>query len=373
MTLARGADLGLRILHVLLSMEIGGVERGVQNIIEHSKPGEFIHGIVCVEKKGLLGARLSASVPVWVCSAGKRTSKLRVIVRLARRIHEFKPDVVHVRNSRAWLYTGLAWHLTGCPGRLVFSAHGLDGAEPFSLSRVALMRWLAKRTSYLLSVSRETANAFSCATGIPSERFAIIHSGVDVDRFRPLQRCGDASSSARTYEIICVGRLSDLKGHDILLKAFARLKGARQIRLHIVGDGPHKAELLKLAQTLGISEVVHFADEVEDVASSLQEADVFALASMSEGRPTSIMEAMAAGLPVVATRVGAVESLVNHGATGFLVEPGDVDGFAQALKKMIQDAPLRRKLGATAREVAVSQFNVEGMAKEYARIYRMQL
>lgn len=361
----------LRIMHVLLSMGVGGVEQGVKNVVTGLDQLGFRQCIMCLENRGTLSEDVPPGVPVWACGESGGSSRPEALWQLSRRIREFAPDIIHARNCTAWLYSGCAWKMTGSRGRLVFSILGLDWEGPVAPVRTLAYRYLAKRTAALLAVSTSTADEFSSATAIPRRQFLVLRSRVDTEVFRP-RVSGDPQAGDENCTVGCVARLGKRKGHEDLLRALWQVqqRGSCRVCLIVAGDGPQRSALKQLAEELGISKSVRFLGEVRDVPSLLQRVDIFVLPSLSEGRPTSIMEAMAAGLPLVATRVGAVESLVAHGTTGFLIEPRDADSLALAISNLAKDPALRRALGAAGRRVAETQFGVESMVAAYEAVYQ---
>ena len=171
----------------------------------------------------------------------------------------------------------------------------------------------------------------------------------------------------------CVGRLDPIKAHDVLIDAFARARRRRGAR---PGAAPAGGRALPArtwsgwSGTAGVADRVRFLGMVRDVPEQLRELDLFVLASHREGRPTSIMEAMASGLPVVATRVGSVPELVADGRTGLLVEPGDAEGLARAIGTLADDGAMRRRFAEEARRFAVAELSVDRMVEQYAAFYR---
>ena len=208
-------------------------------------------------------------------------------------------------------------------------------------------------------------------TGIPLDRFDVLHSGVDTRRFQPPAVAAQAPAPRGPLVIGCVARMDGLKGHDALLQAFAALRERTSValELHLVGDGPCKRILMVQTRELGIAAAVRFFGECGDVPQILQRFDLFVLASRQEGRPTSIMEALAVGVPVVATRVGAVAELLGDGDSGVLVEPDDPQALADALLALLHDPARRQVMGAAGRRLATDQLSLAIMTKRYDAFY----
>ena len=188
-------------------------------------------------------------------------------------------------------------------------------------------------------------------------KFEVVHCGVAPDRYRNERRCADP---AAPLTIITVGRLAPVKGQRLLIEAVAALKQTgHAVELDIVGTGPERSRLEALTTHLEIEDIVRLegAASQQRVADMLAQADVMALASFAEGVPVVLMEAMASGLPVVATRVAGIPELVEDGATGRLVTPARVPELVDALRELIEDAELRRSMGAVGREVVLEHFD----------------
>lgn len=364
------AQGSLRVMHVVCSLGVGGVEVGVVNVAGGLNRRGVGQCVCTLGSAQTLAGHLPASIPVFDCGARPLLHGYAPIVRAARHMRSFRPHIVHANNCATWIDAAMAWLLAGSPGRLLWSIHGLDWIGRVSARRALCYRQVARFTHALAAVSAPTARSFSLESGIPVERFAVLHSGVDLDRFHP----GIPSDHAqdRTVVLTCVARLGQLKGHDVLIRAFqlALQRSPVRMELQLVGDGRFRASLEALARTCGVESRVHFAGEITDVAECLRRSDVFVLASLQEGRPMSIMEALASGLPVVATRVGAVADLVEHGVHGLLVSPNDVTGLADAMIELACDGDKRRRFGVSARQRAAASLSLDTMVNSYFDFYR---
>lgn len=202
------------------------------------------------------------------------------------------------------------------------------------------------------------------------ERLKVIHCGVEPDLYDSRE---PGSSGKR---ILFVGRLAAVKGVSVLLEAFARVAARHgEARLTLVGDGPDRRRLEAEAARLGIAAQVVFAGyrSQQEVAESLSAADVFVLPSFAEGVPVVLMEAMAARLPVVATRVGGVSELVEDGVSGVTVPPGDADSLAAALERMLDDPSGARAMGEAGRRRVVAEFASDKEAGRLARLFRGEI
>lgn len=203
-----------------------------------------------------------------------------------------------------------------------------------------------------------------CACGVDPGRVTVIKNGVDVDFFQPTDR-----PDAAEPMILSVARLVEVKDLPTLVRAFAlALSRGAAGRLRIVGDGPDEAALLRLASELGVRDRVEIAPGTLDLRPHYAEASVFALSSLREGLPNVILEAMASGLPTVATRAGGVPEVVEHESTGLLCPVGDVEGMATHLARLLSEAETRRRMGAAARSRAESDYSLETMVDRHERV-----
>ena len=192
-----------------------------------------------------------------------------------------------------------------------------------------------------------------------------IPNGVDTERFSPASR-----ADGEIVELLFVGRLSSQKGVNILLAALAQLPARWHLR--IVGDGPERASLVALAASLGIAERVTFHGwaQREELPALYRAADIFVFPSLDEGMPNVVLEALASGLPIVATRIAGNEQLVAHGDNGALVPAGDAGAFADALAPLLADSSARRRMGARSREIAVQSYSWARSAGKYASLFQ---
>jgi glycosyltransferase involved in cell wall biosynthesis len=199
---------------------------------------------------------------------------------------------------------------------------------------------------------------------------------VDTKQFYPVN-CEEqnmlkiALSADKNIVINFTGRIVERKGIDVLINAFAQAGNLLQSSstLIIIGTGFDEDKLRNLASKLGITNNVRFLGHSREVVKYYQASDIFVLPSYAEGMPNSLLEAMACGLPVIASRIGGVVDVVEDGKSGILVEPGDVSGLASAMVRLLKDAELRQRLGAEARKRIVEGFSIDRIAEEYIKLY----
>jgi glycosyltransferase involved in cell wall biosynthesis len=234
-------------------------------------------------------------------------------------------------------------------------------------------RLLAPLTDAFIAVAEPHARYLAANEGCPAAKLRVIPNGVDVDRFCPrppnaeLRKLLGLPDGAPTVGIVAA--LRPEKNHPLFLGAAARvLKAVPQARFLVVGDGPQREELQALARLLAVSDAVHFLGTRSDVPELLALIDVLALTSHMEANPVSILEAMAAGKPVVATRVGSVDRVVQEGRTGRLVSPGNEEELAMRLIELLRDPAAAADLGRAGRQFVVQHASIERMVARYEEL-----
>lgn len=350
----------IRVAHIALQLETGGLER---LLIEHARlvdRREFELRFIALGERGAIANEIEAlGWPVLTLGAppGLRPS---LVLRLARVLKAHGVHVVHTHNTKPLLYGGPAARLAGLP-RVIHTRHGQrHGATRVHDAMFALASRCAHR---MVCVSHESA-ARCRAEGVPPDLIQTIHNGVDLERF---SFRGPASAEQALY----VGRLSPEKDLETLVRAAALVSRRRpSFRLGIAGEGPCGERLKSLAGDLGIHEQVRFLGAVSDVSALLHTARVFVLSSVSEGLPVTVLEAMAMGLPVVATAVGGTPEAVDHGVNGLLIPSGDPARLAEAIQQVLDGPDIAARMGRAGRQRVESEFSARGMVDRYEALYR---
>jgi glycosyltransferase involved in cell wall biosynthesis len=287
------------------------------------------------------------------------------LLALLRREH---PHIVHVNSAKAGALGRLAAWLLRVPIRIytvhgwAFSAHG--GAAS------VLYRWaerlLRPVTTVTICVADSERRAGLAARTCDERTTVVIRNGIDPADF---QAGGDHSGRRR---LVTVGRLQAPKDAVTLVRALAALRGP-PFEAVFVGDGPDRLAVEEEVRRLGLESAVEFLGERDDVPELLGKADVFVLSSHSEGLPISILEAMAAGLPVVASNVGGVPEVVVDGHTGLLVPPGDPQSLAEAIERLLEDPALSRRLGEAGQLRVAEHFSLAAVQQAHLELYRRVL
>jgi glycosyltransferase involved in cell wall biosynthesis len=349
----------LCVAHVVLQLAVGGMEKLLVEFARHADRARYRLLFVCLGPRGTLADDLEACGWPVECLGEAPGLRPGLVPRLARVFRRHGAAVVHTHNNNPLIYGGPAARLAGVPV-VVQTRHG----QTVGVSRrhQGLFRLAAQLADRIVCVSQD-ARRLSLAEGIPSRKTRVVWNGIDTARFgyRGPQPGGPA---------VMVGRMVPLKGVDVLLHATAlAARACPDFRVEVAGDGEALPGLRELADRLGLSERVKFLGEVRDVPALLGRAGLFVLPSHSEGISLTLLEAMARGLPVTATRVGGNAEVVADGTTGLLVPPGDPARLADALLTLWRDPALARRLGEAGRARAEGHFDVRRMVAEYEAMY----
>lgn len=365
------SDGRLSVLYVIWSLQMGGAERVVADLARHLDRRLFRPLVCCLNFKGRLAEALEADgVPVFALDKRPKLD-LRVLVRLVRLMRRERVDVVHTH-----LWTSAFWgRLAGALARVpvvVITEHNLDTwrRAPHLLAD----RLLGRVTDDWVFVSREVEAFYRARLALPAGRGHVVHNGVDV---APFTRRPDAAAvrarmglpaAARVAGV--VGRLEARKGHRFFLDAMRRVvdRAPGTIGL-IVGEGREKEALLAQRDALGLGDAVRLVGYWPDLAEAFAALDVFVLPSLMEGHPLAILEAMAAGKPVVATDVGGNGEAVQPDVTGLLVPPADPAALADAILSLLAEPERSLALGEAGRRSLDRRFSLEAAVRANEHLY----
>jgi glycosyltransferase involved in cell wall biosynthesis len=308
------------------------------------------------------------------------------ILRLARLIRRVRPDILHTHTAKAGAVGRLAALLAGDarPPIVVHTFHGHVLRGYFDPLRTAgfrlLERWLATKTTALVAVSPQVRDDLVALGVAPRERFVVVRLGIELEQRVAAERDGRGESrrvlgiAPDRFAVGWIGRMTGVKRTDDVLRAFRRLRDRGvDACLCMIGDGPDRPAVERRAHELGLMRDTLFLGYQEEVAPFYAAFDAMILPSINEGTPVSAIEALAAGRPVVATRVGGVPDVVREGEDGFLVEPGDVDALAERLARLAADPELRERLGAAGRARVVPRYSVRRLVDDIDLLYRSLL
>lgn len=367
------------VVHVVYSFDTGGLENGVVNLINQLPPERFRHAVVALTGNGAFRSRIRHADVPYVCLNKGRGHSIKLYPRLYRLFRKWRPAIVHTRNLAALEVAVPAW-LAGVPVRI----HGEHGWDHDDVAGVTRKKQLIRRiyspfvTQYV-ALSNELFDYLTGKVAIRAARATRICNGVDTEKFSPVAVQSGAVADfpfRRSEHLIVgsVGRMHEVKGHEILVQAFIRLLQlepalAERLRLVIVGDGPLKPRLERSLQAVGLADLAWLPGDRSDIDQILRTFDFFVLPSRAEGISNTILEAMATGLPVIATRVGGNSELVQNDVTGQLVPVDDPLAIAEVLRCWSQDALRSKRLGNAARRIAESELSLRSMVDAYCGLY----
>jgi sugar transferase (PEP-CTERM/EpsH1 system associated) len=366
------------ICHVIYRLAVGGLENGVVNLINNLPADRYRHAIICVTQSTDFRNRIRRK-DVEIRELKKRAGKdIGAYHRMWRILRELRPQIVHTRNLPA-LDMILPAYFAGAP-RFVHSEHGLDKIEIDGknakynrmrrVSRLAVDRYI--------TMSRDLNEWLQREVGVPAARVETIYNGVDTERFSP-QSAGPSVlpsgfAPANAIVIGTLGRLDPIKNQTLLARAFARVIARRpelraRLRLVIIGDGAERAAVEAILEETAVEDLAWLPGFRDDTPSIYRALDTFVLPSIREGISNTLLEAMATGRAVIATRVGGNPEILPDGAVGQLVESGDSHALAAALLRYIDDPALMRAHGEAGRAHVLRHFSLTSMVESYDRIY----
>jgi glycosyltransferase involved in cell wall biosynthesis len=333
---------------------------------------------VCLDELGVLGQQLRDDgfrVEVLERRAGV---DWRCVLRLARFLHRERIDLVQAHQYTPFFYAAAARLLSPRPA-ILLTEHGRHHPDYPRLKRKLANRLLLRRRDRVVAVGQAVRDALVANDGFPEKRVGVIYNGIDLDRFtdpaedhRSIRRemgIGDSD-----FAILQVARLDYLKDHATAIRSLARVLPHRpDARLVLVGEGPELGAIQALVRQHGLEAHVRLLGLRKDVPRLLTGADLFLLTSISEGIPLTVIEAMAAGLAVVSTRVGGVPEVVAEGRSGLLAPAGDDAALAEAICRLAADPALRKEMGRQGRERSQTLFSERVMHRHYGRLYEEML
>ena len=367
-----GPDTRRRVLYFITELNVGGAERSLARLLAGLDRDRYDPFVACLygSQSPVADDIRDLDIPVYDLGMPRKW-RLDAFFRLYCLLRQVRPAILHTFLFHANIPGRVVGRLAGVP--VVVSSErtmGMESRWRYWLNRIT--QGLADR---VVCVSPEVADFVQAWVGVPRYKIVVIPNGVDVASFGRLP--GDLALVRHEAEtaidlpmgqalVGTVARLDPVKRLDVLLRALALLEGVLAV---IVGYGPEEQRLRALAGQLGIADRVRFVGYQQDVRPWLALLDLFVLASDWEGMSNALLEAMAAGLPVVATATGGTPDVVVKGETGLLVPAGDASALARAIETLLADAALRERMGRAGQRRVAERFSVKRMVERTQALY----
>ena len=373
----RSNDARPLIVHMLHRFDIGGLENGVVNLLNRLPHERFRHAVVALTEVTDFRQRVTRRDVAFFSLHKPPGHGIRVFPALYRLFRGLRPAIVHTRNLAALEASFPAW-LARVPIR-IHGEHGRDVTDlDGSNARYRLVRRAYRPlVDHYVAVSADLERYLVDRIGVDASRVTRIVNGVDTERFHPrtgsVRIDGNPFSDPALCVVGTVGRLQAVKHQTLLAQAFVRVLGRSpalrsRLRLAVVGEGPLREGIEAILARANASDLAWLPGARNDVPDVLRAFDVFVLPSLAEGISNTILEAMATGLPVVATDVGGNRELIDHEKTGMLVASNDVDALAQAIEHYAEPATARAA-GREARRRVEDRLGLDTMVARYVGLY----
>lgn len=359
----------IKVLHVIESLEFGGAEKVVVQLANNMHDNYDI-SICMTKRRGSLSENINDDI-IQYCLNAAEGNDYKVIFQLARILKDNKFDVIHIHNWSVYIEAVIAAKISGTR-KIIHTVHGpymkyKDNirAKIKKHIRHTIERFLSIYVTQFVAVSEAIKKYMVNDMHLNPSKIKVIHNGVKgIDLSKK-----SMPSNSSTIRFVMVGRLATIKNHLLVLQAFKELVPSMDIELTIVGDGPEAMNLMSYVNENDLSQSICFLGFRNDVEDILVDKDVFLLTSHYEGISIALLESMSLSIPSIATRVGGMSEVVVDGTTGLLIDDNDKAGLILAIKKLVNNPDVIRKMGACAYDLFIKEFNEDTVIKEYALIY----
>lgn len=366
------------VAHLIYRLDFGGLETLVVECVNRMPADKYRHAIICLTDYNADFAKKITKPGVEIYAMHKPPGPgLKTHADIWKLVRKLRPAVLHTYNLSAIEYSAAA-ALAGVPVR-VHAEHGREATDPDGKNpkHNLLRRLMMPFVDVYVPVSGDLQRWLTAVIRVPDRKNLLVNNGVDTARFAPV--AGDAPVRPHPFAEGCfvigtVGRIQEVKNQHALIDAFIRLLDMLpyerpRLRLAIVGDGPLLPAIREKIAAAGIADLVWLPGARSDIAEIMRSFSVFALSSIAEGTPVTILEAMSCGLPVVATRVGGIPEVVVDGETGQIVPPSDPAALANALAEYARQPELGTRHGASGRARIEQTYSLAGMLSAYTQLY----
>lgn len=354
-----------KIVHIAWLSQVGGGELFLLDLLPTLDKNRFSQELYCIGPRGTLDEAINAlDLPVRRFSKKTKLAPL-TIGRMAAALRATRPDVVQT-HGEAGVFWGIpAARLARVPAlcALLYQSHRQPADKSWA------MRRLLPRADVVIAGSEDVRRYVTDELGVAPSRTKAILCGIDTSAFGELAESRKQPRRAHKRILLTVARLVEQKGHSVLLGAVGRLRLTHpEVELWVVGEGPLRSSLEQLARDLQIADQVRFLGTVHPTTGLLRQADVFVFPSLTEPQGLAVLEALAAGVPVVASRTGGIVEMVRDGVDGRLVPPGDAGALASALAELLDHPDAAAECAASGRERA-QRFDIRNVARHYENLY----
>jgi sugar transferase (PEP-CTERM/EpsH1 system associated) len=361
----------INVLHLIQGLESGGLETVTVSLLERLDRTLYQPSICCFDNLGSLMERIKGKIKVHFLQR-RQGIDYTYPIKLARLLKKEQIEILHLHNSTAFFYGVLAGKIAGVPV-IIYTEHARD---IFPSMRVRIAdKALSLFTHRIVVVAEYLKRNLVRYEKFNPKKITVIYNGVDPQKFN-----GDFDSRAvkKTFDIDedrlvigIVARLDPIKNHKCLLRAMKMVVAELpKTILLIVGDGPFLQELKSFINTLSLNSYVRFLGMRSDIPELMSIMDVFVLCSLSEGLPLTLLEAMASGRAIIATNVGGIPEVIEHGINGLLVEPDNHRALTEAIIQLLRDKSLAKRISESARNKLMENFTLDKMTEKYKEIYQ---
>ena len=361
-------------MYLAHTLAVGGAEEMIRNLVRYL-PGDFERSVVCIDRPGPIGEEVRGlGIPFRALGLQPGIRRPADLLRLQNFLHQSAPTIVHTFLLTASLYGRFAAMLARVP---IVIGTEVNIYERKQLAHRLAERWLMRQTDAVVASAESVRDFYIDQIAADPDKVVVIYNAVDwsqldvtVARPQFRQQFGiplDAPAAG------IIARLTEQKAHRVLLDAIASRSELGSLHLLVVGDGELRLQLEQQAEQLGVAARVHFAGARRDLGNILGAIDMFVMPSLWEGLPLSMVLAMGAGLPVIASRVAGIPEVVRHETTGLLVAPGSTDDLANAMVRLTANPSAAAALGANAKAFVLPRFGVDGYIASVTGLYRRLL
>ena len=362
----------IRLMQVTHDLAIGGLQQVVLSLCRNINREKFHVSVLCLRAIGPLAPEIE-KLGIKIIALPQRPGKTDYFsfLKVARIFRQENVQVIHTHNTQP-LLDGVMGALLSGVTRVVHTDHARQFPDK---NRYMFMEWLMSHFVYkMVGVSKQTQQNLHKYEKIPSRKLMSIENGIDIQRFQieidVTLKKKELALPDKGQVIGVISRLEKVKGITYLLQAMPQIiERIPDITLLIVGDGSEMKQLKTQSKQIRIQDHVVFAGSRHDIPEILQVLDLFLLPSLSEGLPLGLLEAMAAGCPVLASKVGGIPSVIENGKNGLLISPGDPEAIRKGILRLLFDEQQRNRFSDTAFQIIAERFSAEQMSRNYEKLY----